>query len=525
MPDLDLDLVRQAITPETAAILIEPIQGEGGIRVVGRSFLQGLRQIADENGLLLILDEIQCGVGRTGKLFAHEWAGITPDIMGIAKGIGGGFPVGACLATEAASKAMTAGSHGSTFGGNPLAMAVGNAVLDIVLEKGFLEEVAEKGLYAKQQLAQLRDSYPDIIEEVRGDGLMLGLKCRVPNTELISAMVGEHILAVPGGDNVVRLLPPLIATTDEIREAVAGIGRAAAAAVAPRPRRPPRRAERHVEAQDRRRAQAFSRHRQAVACRAARDPRQCAPDQEGWPPAAGLLPPEGALRGGAGAHLREAVDAHARLLRPRHSRARRRGAVPVERGDPGRPPRDGRRHRPRALALCRCDPAAEPSRTRRSTELAEHATVPVINGLTNQSHPCQIMADLMTVEEHVGPIEKRKVAWIGDANNVANSWVHAAVRFGFELRIGCPMELAPAPALMSWVKKEKGKVEVMHDPAEAARGADCIVADTWVSIGDSDRERRVRLLEPYRVDAGAYEEGRQERDLHALPARPIAARR
>ncbi len=229
LPDLDLDLVRQAITPETAAILIEPIQGEGGIRVVGRSFLQSLRSIADEHGLLLILDEIQCGVGRTGKLFAHEWAGITPDIMGIAKGIGGGFPVGACLATEAASKAMTAGTHGSTFGGNPLAMAVGNAVLDIVLEKGFLEAVAEKGLYAKQQLAQLRDSYPDIIEEVRGDGLMLGLKCRVPNGELISAMVGEKILAVPGGDNVVRLLPPLIATTDEIREAVAGIGRAAAA--------------------------------------------------------------------------------------------------------------------------------------------------------------------------------------------------------------------------------------------------------------------------------------------------------
>lgn len=229
LPDLDLDLVRQAITPETAAILIEPIQGEGGIRVVGRSFLQSLRSIADEHGLLLILDEIQCGVGRTGKLFAHEWAGVTPDIMGIAKGIGGGFPVGACLATEAASKAMTAGSHGSTFGGNPLAMAVGNAVLDVILEKGFLEDVAEKGLYAKQQLAQLRDSYPDIIEEVRGDGLMLGLKCLVPNTELISAMVGEHILSVPGGDNVVRLLPPLIATTDEIREAVAGIGRAAAA--------------------------------------------------------------------------------------------------------------------------------------------------------------------------------------------------------------------------------------------------------------------------------------------------------
>ncbi len=153
------------------------------------------------------------------------------------------------------------------------------------------------------------------------------------------------------------------------------------------------------------------------------------------------------------------------------------------------------------------------------TELAEHASVPVINGLTNLSHPCQIMADLMTVEEHVGPIEKRKVAWIGDANNVANSWVHAAVRFGFELRIGCPMELGPSPQLMKWVAKEKGNVVVLNDPAEAARGADCIVTDTWVSIGDSDRERRVRLLEPFRVDAALMKKAAKNAIfMHCLPA-------
>lgn len=153
------------------------------------------------------------------------------------------------------------------------------------------------------------------------------------------------------------------------------------------------------------------------------------------------------------------------------------------------------------------------------TELAEHATVPVINGLTNHSHPCQIMADLMTVEERLGPIEKRKVAWVGDANNVANSWIHAAVRMGFELRIGCPMELSPAPALMKWVAKERGRVEVLHDPAEAALGADCIVTDTWVSIGDSDRERRIRLLEPFRVDAALMRKAaRQAIFMHCLPA-------
>ncbi|MEZ5926303.1 MAG: ornithine carbamoyltransferase [Hyphomicrobiaceae bacterium] len=152
-------------------------------------------------------------------------------------------------------------------------------------------------------------------------------------------------------------------------------------------------------------------------------------------------------------------------------------------------------------------------------ELAEHATVPVINGLTNRSHPCQIMADLMTVEEQLGPIEKRKVAWIGDANNVATSWIHAAVRLGFELRIGCPQELAPAPELVRWVKKYKGAVEVLTDPAEAVRGADCIVTDTWVSIGDSDRERRTRLLKPYRVDGAMMRKAaRNAIFLHCLPA-------
>jgi ornithine carbamoyltransferase len=153
------------------------------------------------------------------------------------------------------------------------------------------------------------------------------------------------------------------------------------------------------------------------------------------------------------------------------------------------------------------------------TELAEHATVPVINGLTNLSHPCQIMADLMTVEEHLGPLEKRKVAWIGDANNVANSWMHAAVRLGFELRIGCPIELAPAPSLLRWATKERGSVVVMTDPAEAARGADCVVTDTWVSIGDDDRERRVRLLEPYRVDAALMRKAAKTAIfMHCLPA-------
>jgi acetylornithine/N-succinyldiaminopimelate aminotransferase len=212
----DVAAVEAAIGDQTAGILIEPIMGEGGMREVSWRFLQDLRALADEKDILLLLDEVQSGMGRTGRLFAHEWAGITPDIMAVAKGLGGGFPVGACLTTEAVGSAMTAGSHGSTFGGNPLAMAVANAVLDVMLEEGFLDHVAKMGLRLKQRLAALKDEHGQIIEEVRGQGLMLGLKCKVPNQKLLEALRAEKLLTVQAGDNVVRLLPPLIVGETEI---------------------------------------------------------------------------------------------------------------------------------------------------------------------------------------------------------------------------------------------------------------------------------------------------------------------
>ncbi|NTF86001.1 aspartate aminotransferase family protein [Agrobacterium rhizogenes] len=227
VPFGDLDAVRAAVTDATAGILIEPVQGEGGIRPATNEFLRGLRQICDERGLLLILDEVQCGVGRTGKLFAHEWSGVTPDIMAVAKGIGGGFPLGACLATAEAASGMKAGTHGSTYGGNPLAMAVGNAVLDIVLADGFLEHVRDIALVFRQGLASLQDRFPDIIEDIRGEGLMLGIKAAIPQAELLQAIRAEHLLGVPAGDNVIRLLPPLVVTAEEAREGIARIERAA----------------------------------------------------------------------------------------------------------------------------------------------------------------------------------------------------------------------------------------------------------------------------------------------------------
>lgn len=222
----DESAVEAAIGPETAAIMIEPIQGEGGVRVVPASFLQRLRSLCDAHGLLLVLDEVQSGVGRTGRLFAHEWAGVEPDIMAIAKGIGGGFPLGAFLATEEAAKGMTAGTHGSTFGGNPLAMSVANAVLDVILEPEFLANVQQKALRLKQGLASLKDRFPSIIEEVRGQGLLAGLKLKPPVAELVKAAAAERLLVVGASENVMRLLPPLNVSEEEISEAIERLSRA-----------------------------------------------------------------------------------------------------------------------------------------------------------------------------------------------------------------------------------------------------------------------------------------------------------
>jgi len=221
VPFGDHDALKAAITETTAAILVEPIQGEGGIIPVPHQCLRGMRELCDEHGLLLIYDEIQCGIGRSGKLFAHQWIdGAEPDIMAIAKGIGGGFPVGACLATERAASGMQPGTHGTTYGGNLLGMAIGNAVLDVVLEEGFLEQVQQRAIFLKQKLAEVADSFPELIEDVRGDGLMQGLKCKASNLDVVGACRSNNLLTVPAGDNVVRLLPPLIVSQSEIEEAV-----------------------------------------------------------------------------------------------------------------------------------------------------------------------------------------------------------------------------------------------------------------------------------------------------------------
>jgi acetylornithine/N-succinyldiaminopimelate aminotransferase len=225
----DLEAVKKAIGPQTAGILIEPLQGDGGVRAAPHAFFRALRQLCDDHGLLLIFDEVQTGMGRTGELFAHQRLGVTPDVMPLAKALGGGFPIGACLATTEAASGMTPGSHGSTFGGNPLAVAAANAVLDVMLTPGFFEHVQRMSLLLKQKLASVVDRHTDVLAEVRGEGLLIGLKAVVPSADLVTALRQQNLLTVGAGENVVRFLPPLIVTETEIEEAVQRLERACVA--------------------------------------------------------------------------------------------------------------------------------------------------------------------------------------------------------------------------------------------------------------------------------------------------------
>ncbi|WP_157348374.1 aspartate aminotransferase family protein [Bradyrhizobium pachyrhizi] len=237
VPHGDIEAVKKAIGPHTAGILIEPVQGEGGVRSAPQAFFKALRGLCDEHGLLLAFDEVQTGMGRTGELFAYKRTGVTPDVMSLAKALGGGFPIGAVLATAQAAAGMAPGSHGSTFGGNPLAVAAANAVLDVMLKPGFFEHVQKMSLLLKQKLASVVDRYAGVLSEVRGEGLLIGVKAVVPSGDLIAALRNEKLLTVGAGDNVVRFLAPLIVTEAEIDTSITALERACATLSAAQPKK------------------------------------------------------------------------------------------------------------------------------------------------------------------------------------------------------------------------------------------------------------------------------------------------
>ena len=361
VPFNNMNAVRDAIGPGTCGIIVEPIQGEGGVRPADMQFLRDLRAVCDEYGIILGMDEVQSGMGRTGKLFAHEWAGITPDVMSSAKGIGGGFPLGAVLAKEQFAKALKPGTHGTTYGGNPLACAAGNAVLDVMLAPGFLEDVERKGRKLRGELDKIAREFPTVFVDARGLGLLLGLKCAIPVGQVQAACVAEGLMAITAGDNVLRLAPPLVVTDSDIDQAIVML-RAAATKVA-----------------------AAVRQGSGTVSSAARRKLGCARQvvrTGDWP---APLPRSARLRHGdvaadaghrvglqagrgrdvasprrqdAGADLRKTLHPHPRVVRGRDAPAWRRRDRAVRQGDPAWTRRDRRRHRPRAVALCRCDHAA-----------------------------------------------------------------------------------------------------------------------------------------------------------------------
>ncbi len=506
VPFGDLKAVREAVGPQTAAILIEPIQGEGGLRPAETGFLKGLRQLCDEHGLLLVFDEVQCGVGRTGKLFAYEWSGVEPDIMAVAKGIGGGFPLGACLATEEAGEGHDA-------------------------------------RHARHDLRR---------QPARHGGRQRGAR-RHPGAGLPAARAGHRAAAAPGARPHRR--------QPSRRHRGGARHRADARPQEPRRQQGPRLgAARRAHADGRRRRQ--RRAAPAAADHRAR-PKWTRRSTSSTAPARPSRPPPvrkvlhderhaPSLRGPDGDFARATCGAIIESSRAMKAEGRN-AARPLE----GRTlamifDKPSTRTRVsfdvgmrqlggeaifltgKEMQLGRGETIADTARVLSRfvdaimirllehedvQELARHASVPVINGLTRLSHPCQIMADVMTFEEHRGPIAGRTVTWTGDCNNVTASWIHAAARFDFKLRIAAPKKLRPRRDLMDWIEREKVKVSLHDDPFEAVDGADCVVTDTWVSMGDEGAERRHNLLKPYQVNERLMKAASPDAIfMHCLPA-------
>ena len=482
-------------------------------------FLRDLRAVCDEYGLILGMDEVQSGMGRTGKLFAHEWAGITPDVMSAAKGIGGGFPLGAVLAKEQFAKALKPGTHGTTFGGNPLACAAGNAVLDIILAPGFLDEVERKGRRLRAELDEIAREYPQVYEDARGMGLLLGLKCVLPS----GRSAGRLRRGRADGDHRRReRAAPGAAAGGDRRRSGRGGGDAA-----------PRHAARaalhrqgsgEMSASLRRTERSEGRSPTSVA-----GPRHFL-DLRDFDPATlrQMLDVAANYKRGGVSSRPLAGKTLALIFEKPSTRTRVSFEVGMRQlgGDvvvlSARDMQSGRGETPADTArvlsryvdaiMLRTDDVAK------LHELAEYATVPVINGLTDTSHPCQLMADVLTFEEHRGPIAGQVVAWCGDGNNVARSWIEAAVRFGFTLRLATPDALRP-PAGADRVGSGAGRQDRADRRSGEGSRRRALCGDRHLGVDGGRSEHQspqpAGALSRHRRADG---EGGRGCDLHALPA-------
>ena len=463
----------------------------------------------------MIFDEVQTGVGRTGRFYAYEHCGIHPDILTSAKGIGAGFPMSACLATADAARGLTVGVHGTTFGGNPLAMAVGNATLDVILAPGFLERVARLGLDMRQRLAELKDRHDGVIEEVRGEGLMIGLKLKVASGHFRRRRAGAE--ASPHSRRRQCRARPAAA-----RGHRRGDGRRRAAA-----RRGLRSGQRAPGGGDQlKRAMNAPVHAQP---RHFLDLLELSSGE-----LRGILDAAAAMKAarvkGAEAASRPLAGKTLAMIFDRPS-TRTRVSFDVGMRELGG---ESIMLTGAEMQLGRGETIADTARVLSRyvdaivirilahddmQEMAAHATVPVINALTKQSHPCQVLADVMTFEEKRGPIRGRKIAWSGDYNNVLSSWIDASARFDFRLEIACPPELQPGKQRLEAARKAGANIAIGVDPVAAARDAAAVISDCWVSMGDEDEGRRHNLLAPYQVNAKLMSHAAADAIfMHCLPA-------
>ena len=451
-------------------------------------------------------------MGRTGDLFAYKRLGVEPDVMSLAKALGGGFPIGAVLATAEAASGMAPGSHGSTFGGNPLAVAAANAVLDVMLKPGFFEHVQKMSLLLKQKLASVVDRYPTVLSEVRGEGLLIGVKAVVPSADLVDR--AARAKAAHGRRRrQCRALPGAVDRLGGRDRAIRAVAGARLCGACRRARREGGRAMSKAL----RHFLDLNELPLERAARSARRERRHEGEAEGAE--GGGQPADKPLKGKTLAMIFEKPSTRTRVSFDVGMRQLGGEAIMLTGAE---------------MQLGRGETIADTARVLSRyvdiimirilnhdalLELAAHATVPVINGLTRRSHPCQVMADVMTFEEHRGPIQGRTVAWSGDDNNVLASWAHAAERFKFKLNVATPPELAPNKAMRDWIKATQAPIVLGNDPEAAVRGADCVVTDTWFSMGDKDGEHRHNLLRPYQVNARLMSLAKPDAlFMHCLPA-------
>ena len=479
----DHNSLKKKINKNTAAIMVETIMGEGGIKVIPDWCLKELRALCNKKKILLILDEVQCGIGRSGDFFAFEKSKVKPDIVPIAKGIGGGFPIGAVLMNKKVASGMTPGTHGSTFGGNPLAMAVGNTVMDIISNKKFLNNVKKLSKYFLFKLNKIKEKYPNVIKQIRGRGFLIGIQLYKDQTEFIKKLMDNQLLTIRAAENVVRILPPLNVKKNEIDLALKIIEKVCSQI----------NNMKHfinlkdIPAKDLRKIIIDAKKRKSL-----RKKLSTLEVDKGAPLKGKLLIQmfeKSSLRTRLSFYLAiKQLGGGTLTLRSNELHLGQGGESIADTAKILSTYGDG--------FMLRTDS------DKKVENFEKYLSIPVINGLSPSSHPTQVLSDVFTVEEIMKkPISKLNICWIGDSNNVLDSLIAASVKFSFKLSIGCPKKFEPGKEVRAWVKKNNKKIYIYNDAKKAVSGADVIFSDKVISLNDKvNKKKKIKAFKNFKID-------------------------